>query len=297
MNNDAQAVSADSMKLFRFPSGLEVWGAPESGAAVRFLHRELFENRGYESQGVVVKNGDTIFDVGANIGMFALSLMSRFEDLNIYCFEPVPATFNCLKRNTAEYPRAAKSRVTALGFGLGASETDAMIEYFAGSPVDSTLYPKEKRKALEQLLDGIKLRDLWRMNKLRAVYLAPLFPFRKQIIGPAYARLMSEGKSVSCQIKTISWFIDEHAVERIDLLKIDVEGAEMEVLKGLEERHWQRIQQVAMEIHPENKHHVDRICDDLRSRGFTSLSLENMFGNEYDPTDGIPCVLYAAGKS
>ena len=165
MNDDSQALGAQSMKLFRLPSGLEVWSSPESGAAVRFLYRELFQNHGYESNGVVVKSGDTIFDVGANIGMFALSLMSRFENLNIYCFEPVPATFESLKRNAAESPLATKNRVTTLDFGLGAIEADAMIEYFAGSPVNSTLYPEEKGRNFDQLLGSVKLRDLWRANK------------------------------------------------------------------------------------------------------------------------------------
>ena len=263
---------------------------------MRFLYRELFQNHGYESNGVVVKSGDTIFDVGANIGMFALSLMSRFENLNIYCFEPVPATFESLKRNAAESPLAKKNRVTTLDFGLGAIEADAMIEYFAGSPVNSTLYPEEKRRNFEQLLGSIKLPDLWRMNKLRAFCLAPLFPFRKRLLSSAYARLMSEGQSVRCRIKTISGFIDKYSVERIDLLKVDVEGAEMDVLAGLEERHWPRIQQVAMEIDPANKEHVGRLSDELRSRGFRRVSLENMFGGEYHPTDGVAGVLYAAGK-
>jgi acyl carrier protein len=43
--------------------------------------------------------------------------------------------------------------------------------------------------------------------------------------------------------------IREEGVERIDLLKIDVQGAEMEVLRGVAEEDWGKIEQVVMEVH------------------------------------------------
>jgi hypothetical protein len=42
-------------------------------------------------------------------------------------------------------------------------------------------------------------------------------------------------------------------IQRIDLLKIDVEGAEMDVLTGIEEEHWPAIQMISMEVAPANK--------------------------------------------
>lgn len=43
---------------------------------------------------------------------------------------------------------------------------------------------------------------------------------------------------------TVSDLIRRHGLERVDLLKIDVEGAELDVLHGIEQEHWPRIQQV-----------------------------------------------------
>ena len=37
--------------------------------------------------------------------------------------------------------------------------------------------------------------------------------------------------------------------QRVDLLKIDVEGDELQALQGVEARHWDRIAQVALEVH------------------------------------------------
>jgi hypothetical protein len=43
--------------------------------------------------------------------------------------------------------------------------------------------------------------------------------------------------------------ISEYEVDRIDVLKIDVEGSEWEVLGGIEQVHWPRVQQVVVEVH------------------------------------------------
>ncbi|MBN4002011.1 FkbM family methyltransferase [Nostoc sp. LPT] len=52
-------------------------------------------------------------------------------------------------------------------------------------------------------------------------------------------RLQSE--QFTCQVKTISYIIEENKIERIDLLKIDVEKSERDVLAGIKERDWLKI--------------------------------------------------------
>ena len=44
---------------------------------------------------------------------------------------------------------------------------------------------------------------------------------------------------------TVSDLIRNHGLARIDLLKIDVEGAELDVLRGIAHKDWQLIRQVA----------------------------------------------------
>ncbi len=50
-------------------------------------------------------NPDTIFDVGANIGQFAVAARSQFPTALIHSFEPVPAAVTCLKNTAAKYLR------------------------------------------------------------------------------------------------------------------------------------------------------------------------------------------------
>jgi hypothetical protein len=50
-------------------------------------------------------------------------------------------------------------------------------------------------------------------------------------------------------VRQLSSIIDELAITTMDPLKIDVEGAEEEVLEGIEERHWPVIRQAVVEVH------------------------------------------------
>jgi nonribosomal peptide synthetase DhbF len=288
-----QQEQAQPMKLFHLPQGLQVWNAPESGSDTHFLYRELFERNAYERNGVTVSDGDVIFDVGANIGMFGLSLMHRHRDLRLYCFEPVPSTFACLMRNLAESPRRAGLDLTALNLALGAAATQTTIEFFPGAPSNSTLYSLEKHRDFPKILDGVQWADLWRVNKLRALLFLPLFPFRKRLLGPAYERVLAKGVSMPCQVRTLSGIIHEYCVERIDLLKIDVEGAELDVLAGIEERHWPRVRQLCMEVDPANKHCVTALKERLHALGFTQVAVESMFGGRSNPEDPVACTIFA----
>ncbi|KAI5073303.1 hypothetical protein GOP47_0011316 [Adiantum capillus-veneris] len=47
---------------------------------------------------------------------------------------------------------------------------------------------------------------------------------------------------------TLSDVMEERGIERVDILKVDVEGAELMVLKGVQDVHWSRISQVVMEV-------------------------------------------------
>ena len=62
-------------------------------------------------------------------------------------------------------------------------------------------------------------------------------------------------ETYSCDVRTISQVIDEHQIQCIDLLKVDVEKSELDVLLGIREEHWPRIRQVVVEVHD----HGDRL--------------------------------------
>jgi hypothetical protein len=61
--------------------------------------------------------------------------------------------------------------------------------------------------------------------------------------------IIQNQEEVFCNIRTISTIMREEKVERIDLLKIDVEKAELKVLLGIEDQDWCKINQIVIEVH------------------------------------------------
>jgi FkbM family methyltransferase len=52
-----------------------------------------------DMQLALMKDGDTVFDVGANIGWYALHVAQRYPSVAVHSFEPLPTTFEQLKKN------------------------------------------------------------------------------------------------------------------------------------------------------------------------------------------------------
>ena len=63
-------------------------------------------------------------------------------------------------------------------------------------------------------------------------------------------------------------------LRRVDLLKIDVEGAELDVLRGIEAAHWPLIRQVTMEVHDVGER-IASATQLLRGAGFAQVRVED----------------------
>ncbi|MFF8732698.1 FkbM family methyltransferase [Streptomyces sp. NPDC015171] len=76
---------------------------------------------------------------------------------------------------------------------------------------------------------------------------------RNSGVAPEDAAEMVEGlhEGVECTVPalTVSDLLRRHAVSRVDLLKVDVERAELDVLRGIEDLHWPLIHTVVVEVH------------------------------------------------
>ncbi|WP_319420445.1 FkbM family methyltransferase [Pleurocapsa sp. FMAR1] len=73
--------------------------------------------QGYLKYGIVIKEGDIIFDVGANIGLFALMINNLCDGkADIFAFEPMPSIFAALDQNANKY-NSDKINVFQIGLG------------------------------------------------------------------------------------------------------------------------------------------------------------------------------------
>jgi FkbM family methyltransferase len=206
------------------------------------------EIESYFSNGIDVRPGDTIFDVGANIGLFSLAAYERCaENLRVFAFEPVGAIFELLcanvKRNTS------MAQIETLGFGLSSASDMVPFAYYPGAPVLSTAYPDEgadTRMIKETIVNSIMHLDEAPLA-LRCLSWMPEF-VRSWILDYALERTL-RGQAITCRMRTMSQFVRERDIEQIDLLKVDVEKAELDVLGGIEKEDWPKIRQAVIEVH------------------------------------------------
>ena len=85
------------MRRLRLPDGLEVFSLnPDE---TRFVHGEVFGARCYLRHGIELRDGDCVFDVGANIGVASIFFCKERRAIRIFAFEPSPAAYECLKAN------------------------------------------------------------------------------------------------------------------------------------------------------------------------------------------------------
>jgi FkbM family methyltransferase len=66
---------------------------------ITILNLGDYESEELNMQLQLIKNGDTVFDIGGNIGWYALHVAKARQASTIHSFEPVPWTFNEMQRN------------------------------------------------------------------------------------------------------------------------------------------------------------------------------------------------------
>ncbi|MBI4860198.1 MAG: FkbM family methyltransferase, partial [Candidatus Riflebacteria bacterium] len=76
-----------------------------------------------------------------------------------------------------------------------------------------------------------------------------------------------ETVQVRCELRTLSDVIRDEQVQRIDLLKVDVERSELDVLRGLSGQDWPKVRQLVVEVH-DDQGDLAAIVDLLEARGF-----------------------------
>ena len=212
--------------LYRLPNGVEIAHLNED--ETDRLYEEVFEKRDCLRHNVALRDGDCIFDVGANIGMFTLFANDVCRDATVYAFEPDPTTFEALRRNVAAYGLNVKPYNCAL-----ADRQDSATFAFNPAGSDGSGLPAGSGVPAGSGLsaDGQATRaDLARQDA-RSV------------------RGRRESGAVVYPLKTISDVIDENQIKRIDLLRLDTGGHELDVLRGIEFHDWPKIKQVVAEVH------------------------------------------------
>ncbi len=97
-----------------------------------------------------------IMDIGANIGWYSLNMSQKNRYSTIFSFEPIPKTFEYLKRNI-NINNALN--INAFNFGFSDEEKDLTFYYYKEGPGNSSLMNLSERKNVEKISCKVKKMD------------------------------------------------------------------------------------------------------------------------------------------
>jgi len=135
---------------------------------------------------------ETVFDVGAYNGSSAARYRKLFPAAKVYAFEPFEASYNEL----AAVAASSGGMILPFRAAVGAKSGTANLHVNESAQTNSILAndPGQKR--------------IFDIPEMRPVSQSPV------------------------DVVTLDGFCDEHAISRIDLLKMDIQGFELQALRG-----------------------------------------------------------------
>ena len=212
-----------------------------------YMYKEIFIDKCYD---IDINDNMVIFDVGANIGLFTNYINSLNKNVKVYSFEPVVETFNKLKLNSKGENNILINKA------LGNANEISSINYIDNASSLSSIneFSIDKLEAHNEIY-----------NK---------YGIFKGIIKYFLEKEFNNSQKKQIEITTISTIIDEYNIETIDILKIDVEGFELNVLKGIHLQDFYKIKNIFIEIENFRKENRDNIYNILVSNGFKIQELE-----------------------
>lgn len=189
-----------------------------------------------------IKDGDTFFDIGANIGWFSLNVLAHKKDVNVYAFEPVPDLYRLLNKNLHA------------NFGMKDLETKSSFQTYIMAVSD------EDRDEV---------------------------PFRIVHDDIAASRLITKKEEEEMGMKSLKTVLTRkldsiykyfyfNMKKPIDFIKIDVEGFEYNVWKGMKEEVIKNNKNLKLfiEIHNYAAREQNKLLfKELREEGFTIQKL------------------------
>jgi FkbM family methyltransferase len=280
MARPADSRITPALRRVTLPDGVAVWTPSPFEALV--LYREIVAERTYEGHGITLDEGAVVFDVGANIGLYAAHLARTIPGVRVHTFEPIPALFEALTRNLAEHAPAAVAR----NVGLADRAGEAVFELDRFSTIASTMHPDvfergASRTASPATWASAGLADLDRVTPQRWIGVmrrALATPVVRSaalaVLAPVALALRLRKRlflqRTRCPLQTLSQALAESGAARVDLVKIDVEGAEEQVLGGIADEDWGRLRQFVIEVHDVDGR-LDRMAALLERRGYRTV--------------------------
>jgi FkbM family methyltransferase len=213
-----------------------------------YVYNEIFLQKDYDK--IIPNDGWNIFDIGSNIGLYTMYLNDNFSNLNIHTFDPINQLYEQQSHNINSNKKN-NNKININNFGLGEKETTEIINFYPYADGLSSINNdmNEKREHIINMKSGENI-------------LFKLF----------YSMLLNDNilKSQKEKIKIIimSEYIRKYDIKKNNLVKIDVEGFELNVIEGIDEEHFKIIDNFIIEVENYNPENLQKIKYILRKNNF-----------------------------
>jgi FkbM family methyltransferase len=157
----------------------------------------------------LVGNSPVIFDVGANIGQTLTEFKQLWPKAEVHCFEPLVEFYNKLHTTSANY-----NKVICNNFALSDTRSESKTFYY---------------HKVQPMLSGFEQINI---NSKDSV----------AINDPKLAGLKQNefvdnvNDTTTVRTETLDYYMGYNDIDHVDILKMDIQGAEPKVLKGAKER-------------------------------------------------------------
>jgi FkbM family methyltransferase len=200
----------------------------------RYLYGEIFEQREYVSSTVQLPARPVIVDVGANIGIFSLFALDEWQPSRLLAVEPIFELQQVLELNLGKF-----NEVQIAGVGAGRTQETAAFTYYPGFSIMSGRYP-------DRIKDLETVRSYARWEAASALSVAERAVFEQSLDKLLERRFSAVSRQAD--IWPLSQLLGEYGLDRVDLLKIDAQGSEVDVLEGIGDEQWSRIANIVVEV-------------------------------------------------
>jgi len=213
--------------------GLELSVIDPHERDTKYIYDEIFVSQIYDHSEMRIPKHPIIMDVGSNIGLYGIWAHRRYQAKELYCYEASPRTFPYLKANVERLVDAETTKVHLFNRALARSSGKTIALH--QSPLVS---------GISTLLDKSKVR--WVQD------------------------LSASDDLITYDVVT-STISDEMAANKLpamDILKIDVEGYFMEVLREIAEADFERIRNIVIDYSTEAEVTTLDVEQMLTARGY-----------------------------
>jgi len=173
----------------------------------------------------------SVIDIGAHKGEYISSIIKNFNISKAYCFEPNPKVFKILNNK------------------ISLNKKIELLNYGASNNSGNILFNENIESSSSSINE---------LNKNSNYY-------KKKFFLLNFLGLNEVTKKIEIKVVTLSDFILENNINKIDLLKIDTEGHEFQVLSGLKDK-----------MHMINLIHIEHHFDDMIIKDYKFTDIHNL---------------------